>query len=58
MDNSIRAYPNPSTGIIKIESNTEYEKIAIEVYTIVGTLVYKITTVNKLSSIDLLLIGI
>jgi len=44
----IKAYPNPSKGIIRIESHTFNEKCLLEVYNITGSMVFsQITGMNQ-----------
>ena len=50
IENNVIVYPNPTNGIIKIES--EGSVTAIEVYTLLGARVYSTTNINEFSNTE------
>ncbi|MBU8891633.1 MAG: lamin tail domain-containing protein [Bacteroidales bacterium] len=49
-----KLYPNPSNGLFKLElNNTDKEKFFVEVYDIIGIMVYKARVSENITTIDL-----
>jgi len=55
-DFPVNIYPNPSTGVFKVDFNTAEKKV-VEVYNIIGVLVYSRETSEALNTFDLSSLG-
>ncbi len=52
-DNKFSIYPNPTTGLLNIHISDPSKEIRIEIYNMLGVLVYKQTEVSEINSMDL-----